>query len=99
MDGWIIISFISAVIMRNEEKRPGGWLLPFDGEGQVLHLRVLLFDLLDAVHDDILQLRYQPGLSQTEVLVQRSGLFIPGRRQDFLRFSAVSALHSRDDHL
>lgn len=58
-------------------------MLPFDGEGQVLHLRVLLFDLLDEVHDDVLQLRNQPGLSHTEVLVQRSRLFVPGRRQEF----------------
>lgn len=51
---------------------------PFDGQGQVLHLRVLLFDLLDEVHEDVLQLRNQPGLRQTEVLVQRGCLFIPG---------------------
>lgn len=50
---------------------------PFDGEGQVLHLRVLLFDLLDEVHEDALQLGYQPGLRQTEVLVQCCCLFIP----------------------
>lgn len=52
---------------------------PFDGEGQVLHLGVLLFDLLDEVHEDVLQLRYQPGLRQTEVLVQCRCLLIPGR--------------------
>lgn len=53
------------------------WFSPFDGEGQVLHLRVLLFDLLDEVHEDALHLGYQPGLRQTEVLVQRCCLFIP----------------------
>lgn len=53
-------------------------ILPLDGKGQVLHLWVLLFDLLDKVHDDVLQLRYQSRLSQTEVLVQCSCLFIPG---------------------
>lgn len=53
------------------------WFSPFDSEGQVLHLRVLLFDLLDEVHEDALQLGYQPGLRQTEVLVQCCCLFIP----------------------
>lgn len=51
---------------------------PLDGQGQVLHLRVLLFDLLDEIHEDALQLGYQPGLRQAEVLVQCRCLFVPG---------------------
>lgn len=56
-----------------------GWI-PFDGQGQVLHLGVLLFDLLDEDHDDVLQLWDQSGLSQTEVLVQRRCRLTPGRQ-------------------
>lgn len=59
----------------------GGWI-PFDGQGQVLHLWVLLLDLLDEDHDDILQLWDQPGLSQTEVLVQRRCHLTPGREAE-----------------
>lgn len=51
---------------------------PLDGQGQVLHLRVLLFDLLDEIHEDALQLGYQPGLRQAEVLVQCRCVFVPG---------------------
>ena len=58
---------------------------PFDGEGQVLHLWVLLFDLFGEVHDDFLQLRYQSGLSQTDVLVQRGCLVSAGGQNKRLR--------------
>lgn len=53
---------------------------PFNGESQVLHLWVLLFDLFGEVNDDFLKLRNQSGLSQTDVVVQRRCLFISEKK-------------------
>lgn len=44
--------------------------LPPDGQRQVLHLGILLFDLLDETKQNFLQLREEPRLVHTDVLVQ-----------------------------